>query len=231
MATLVSSSTSTSTARSNSATRALLACGIVAGPLYVIVGALEMLTRRGFDPLHHDLSLMANGDFGWIHTSLLIVSGLLVVASAVGMRSALRDGPASAWAAPLIALYGIGLIGAGIFAADPAYGFPPGTPADAHDVSFHGLMHLVSGLIGFVGFIAACFVVARRFSSRLQRGWALYSRVTGVVFAAAFIGIASGSQQGGIVEATVILVFTAAVVLGWAWLSAMQLHLSREVAR
>jgi hypothetical protein len=130
----------------------------------------------------------------------------------------------------LIALYGVGLIGAGIFVADPAFGFPPGTPADAHDVSWHGLMHLVSGAVGFVGFIAACFVVARRFRSRTQRGWALYSRVTGVVFAAAFVGIASGSQQGGVVSAMVIIAFTAAVVLGWAWLSAMLLHLKKEVA-
>jgi Protein of unknown function (DUF998) len=228
VAALVSSSTST---RPNaSATRALLACGIAAGPLYVLVGALEMLTRPGFDPLRHDLSLMANGDFGWLHSGLLIVSGLLVIASAVGMRSALGTGLASTWAPRLIALYGIGLVGAGIFAADPAYGFPPGTPADAHDVSFHGLMHLVSGSVGFVGFIAACFVLARRFSRFNQRAWALFSRVTGVVFAAAFVGIASGSQQGGVITTMVILAFTAAVVLGWTWLSAVQLHLSQEVA-
>ncbi len=227
MAAVVNRATSSDRA---SAAIALLACGIVAGPLYVLVGALEALTRPGFDPLRHDLSLMANGDFGWIHSGLLIVTGMLVVASAVGMRYALRDGLASTWAPRLIALYGIGLIGAGIFAADPAYGFPLGTPADAHDVSVHGLMHLLSGSIGFVGFIAACFVVARRFSARKQRGWAVYSRVTGVVFAAAFVGIASGSQQGGIISTVVILAFTAAVVLGWAWLSAVQLQLTREVA-
>jgi hypothetical membrane protein len=90
-------SRSTSSSRPTSATTALLACGVAAGPLYVLVGALEMLTRPGFDPLRHDLSLVANGDFGWIHISLLIVSGLLVVASSVGMRNALREGPASVW--------------------------------------------------------------------------------------------------------------------------------------
>jgi hypothetical protein len=215
---------------STRATKALLACGIAAGPLYILIGGLEMFTRPGFDPLRHDLSLMANGDFGWIHSSLLIVTGLLVVASSVGMRNALGDGVASAWGPRLIALYGVGLIAAGIFAADPAYGFPPGTPAEAHAVSWHGLMHLVSGFVGFVGFIAACFVVARRFISRNQRGWAAYSRVTGVVFAAAFVGIASGSQQGGTISTVVILAFTAAVVLGWASLSAMQLQLTKEIA-
>jgi hypothetical protein len=201
---------------------------VVAGPLYVIVGGLEMLFRPGFDPLRHDLSLMSNGDFGWIHTSLLVLTGLLVVASSFGMRRALRDGPASAWGPWLVALYGVGLIGAGIFAADPAYGFPPGTPADEHGVSFHGLMHLVSGATGFVGFIAACFMMARRFSWRGRRGWATFSRVTGAVFAAAFVGIVAGSQQGGVVSAVVILAFTGAVVLGWAWLSAMQLQLAKN---
>jgi hypothetical membrane protein len=84
-----------SSSRPASATSLLLACGIAAGLLYVVVGALEMFTRPGFDPLRHDLSLMANGDLGWIHASLLIVSGLLVVASAIGIRNALGNGLAS----------------------------------------------------------------------------------------------------------------------------------------
>jgi hypothetical protein len=43
-------------------TRVLLLCGVVAGPLYVIVGVIEMLTGPGFDVTRHDLSLMSNGD-------------------------------------------------------------------------------------------------------------------------------------------------------------------------
>ena len=34
------------------------------------------------------------------------------------------------------------LIAAGVFRADPALGFPVGTPADAREVSWHGLAHL-----------------------------------------------------------------------------------------
>ena len=43
--------------------------------------------------------------------------------------------------------------------------------------------------------------------------------MTGVAYALAFIGIASGSQQGGVVSTIVIMAFTAAVILGWTWLS------------
>lgn len=206
-------------------TRALLACGVVAGPLYVVVGSIEALARPGFDPTRHDLSLLANGKWGWIHIALLVLTGLLTVAGAVGMRQALRGGRGGTWGPLSVGLYGLGLIGAGVFVADPMNGFPPGTPADADAVSWHGLMHFVSGGIGFLGLIAACFVFARRFTALGERGWAAFSTATGVLYFAAFFGIASSSQQGGAVLTFVVLAFTVAVVLGWAWVSAVSARL------
>jgi len=206
-------------------TRVLLSCGVVAGPLYIIVGMIEMLTRKGFDPTRHDLSLMSNGDWGWIHISMLVLTGLLTIAGAVGMRRVLRGHPGGTWGPVLLGVYGLGLIGAGFFTADPALGFPPGTPADAHAVSWHGLLHFVCGGIGFLGLIAACFVFARRFAAHRLRGWAAYSVATGVLFFAAFVGIAVGSNNAGPITTFVILAFTAAVVLGWAWVTAMAARL------
>src|SRR5829696_5839301 len=100
------------------ATRALLACGVAAGPLYVVVGAIEAFAREGFDPTRHDLSLLANGKWGWIHVALLVTSGLLTVLGAVGMRRAL-GGRGGTWGPLLLGVYGVGLIGAGLFVADP----------------------------------------------------------------------------------------------------------------
>ena len=211
-------------------TRVLLLCGVVAGPLYVIVGVIEMLTRPGFDPTRHDLSLMSNGDWGWIHISLLILTGLLTIAGAVGMRRVLRGGRGGTWGPILLGIYGLGLIGAGFFTADPALGFPPGTPANAHAVSWHGLLHFICGGIGFLGLIAACFVFARRFAARRQRGWVAYCVATGVIYLAAFAGIAVGSNSVGVIMTIVILAFSVAVVLGWAWVSAMAVKLLSERA-
>jgi len=211
-------------------TRVLLLCGVVAGPLYVIVGAIEMLTRPGFDPTRHDLSLMSNGDWGWIHISLLILTGLLTIAGAVGMRRVLRGGRGGTWGPILLGIYGLGLIGAGFFTADPALGFPPGTPANAHAVSWHGLLHFICGGIGFLGLIAACFVFARRFAARRQRGWVAYCVATGVIYLAAFAGIAVGSNSVGVIMTVVILAFSVAVVLGWAWVSAVSVKLLSERA-
>jgi len=211
-------------------TRVLLLCGVVAGPLYVIVGAIEMLTRPGFDPTRHDLSLMSNGDWGWIHISLLILTGLITIACAVGMRRVLRGGRGGTWGPLLLGIYGLGLIGAGFFTADPALGFPPGTPANAHAVSWHGLLHFICGGIGFLGLIAACFVFARRFAARRQRGWVAYCVATGVIYLVAFAGIAVGSNSVGVITTVVILAFSVAVVLGWAWVSTMAAKLLSERA-
>jgi hypothetical protein len=90
-------------------------------------------------------------------------------------------------------------------------------------------MHFVSGGIGFLGLIAACFVFARRFVAHKQPGWAVYSVATGVLFFAAFFGIAAGSQQGGATLTVVNLAFSVAVVLGWAWVSTMAARLMREI--
>ena len=64
----------------------LLLCGVVAGPLYVVAGVFQMCARVGFDPTRHALSLMSNGDLGWIQIANFLVTGLLVIACSVGMR-------------------------------------------------------------------------------------------------------------------------------------------------
>jgi hypothetical protein len=157
--------------------------------------------------------------------SLLILTGLLTIAGAVGMRRVLYASRGGTWGPVLLIVYGLGLIGAGFFIADPAHGFPPGTPADANAVSWHGLLHFVCGGIGFLGLIAACFVFARRFAAQRQRGWVVYSVTTGVLFFAAFVGIAVGSSAVGVITMVVILAFDVAVVIGWAWISVMSIKL------
>jgi Protein of unknown function (DUF998) len=206
-------------------TGALLACAAAAGPLYLVAGLAQAFTRPGFDITRHDLSVLSNGDLGWIQIANFLVSGGLVVAGAVGMRRALRSGRARTWGPLLVGVYGLGLIGAAFFVADPALGFPPGTPAGARAVSWHGLMHFVSGGVGFLSLIAACFVFARRFAGLELRGWAVYSVLTGVLFLAGFFGIAAGSGNSW-----TILGFWIAVTIAWAWITALALRLMRELS-
>lgn len=207
--------------RSETITKALLICGVVAGPLYMVVGAIQVLTRPGFDVRYNMLSQMSLGDQGWIQIANFVVGGLLVLAGAVGIRRALGSGPASTWGPRLVGVYGLGLIAAAIFSADPGFGFPPGTPAGPPTtMSTHSLLHFVSALFGFFAIIGACVVFARRFAKLGQRGWATYSVVTGVFFLVAFLGTASGS--GGV---AFTLALWGALALAWVWLSTLSAKL------
>ncbi|HXY30502.1 MAG TPA: DUF998 domain-containing protein [Gemmatimonadaceae bacterium] len=207
-------------------TAALLRCGVIAGPLYVGVGLLEMFFRDGFDPRRHALSLMSNGSLGWIQIGSFIVSGALVVAFAIGVRRALAPGRTATGGPRLLAMYGLGMIGAGIFVADPMDGFPPGTPPGPPVApSWHGPLHFVAGGIGFFALIAACFVFARRFAADGEGGWAGFSLATGILFLVGFMGIASGVKSPW-----VVLGFTATVVLVWVWIGALSLRLRATLA-
>jgi hypothetical protein len=150
-------------------TRSLLGYGVLAGVLFEASVLIQGLTRRGFRIAHDDASLLSNGPLGWIQITTFLLAGAMTIAAAVGIGRAMP----SRWAPRLIAVYGAGLIGAGIFSADPASGFGPGAPLGrAAHVSWHGTGHLIAASIGFAALIAACFVSARYFNRRGRRGLA-----------------------------------------------------------
>jgi hypothetical protein len=197
--------------------RALLA-GAIAGPLYITVGALEALLRDGFDIRIHSLSLLANGTGGWIHSTMMVASGVLAVIGALGVSSVQqRTGRRSYAMITGLVIYGLGIATAGLLRADPAEGFPIGTlPGPPVAVTGSGVGHLVAGGIGFLGLIVACLACAHRSARAGDRVWAVCSAVIGVYYLVAFAGIASGAGNPAI-----NIAFTVAVVLGWGWLTAL----------
>jgi Protein of unknown function (DUF998) len=210
-----------STHRSTKLTRALLVCGVVAGPLFTVVGLVQAFTRPGFDLTRHALSLLENGDLGWIQISSFLLTGLLFVASAIGMRRAMAGSRGGTWGPWLIGIMGAGLFAAAFLHADPGLGFPPGTPENVTTLSWHGMGHLIVGTVAFLALIAACLVFARRFIAGRQRGWATYSAVTGVLFFIALAGLSSGHLW-----MNSAFVFTALNALVWVSVMAAKLLLS-----
>jgi hypothetical protein len=204
--------------------RGFLAAGAAAGPVYVCVGLLQVLTREGFDVRLHALSLLSNGDLGWIQVANFLVTGGLVIAGALGVRKVLPGQRAGTWGPILLGIYGLGLLGAGVFPADPGQGFPPGTPTPSTSMSSNGLMHFVFGGVGFYALIGACLVFARRFSSTGERGWAVSSVLMGLGFLIAFGAIASGPASPA-----VMLAFYAAVIATWVWHSALTFKLLKAL--
>lgn len=207
-------------------TRSLLGYGVLAGPFYVAVALGQGLLRPGFDLARDDVSLLSNGSLGWIQIANFLITGAMVIACAAGVRRALHSGRGAVWAPILLGIYGAGLIGAGLFVADPMNGFPAGAPAGRPEsISLHGLLHIVSAAVGFFSLVAACFVMARRYAGERRTGRQWFSIVTGVVFLAAFAGVASGSGSPA-----VVIAFWAALIVAWAWIAALSVQLYRETA-
>ena len=154
-------------------TTRLVACGILAGPLFIAGWAIQAFTREGFDPGRHPLSLLSLGDLGWIQIAIFVVTGALYLACAVGLWRVLRPGPGGTWGPLLVGGHGIGLMVSGVFLADAGAGFPPGAPAGAPErVSWHGIVHELGFVVATLSWTVACFVFARRFAALGLRGWA-----------------------------------------------------------
>lgn len=203
-------------------TRALLTCALVAGPLWWAVVLAQMLARPGFDLRRHAISLLSLGDLGWIQVVNFIVAGTLLVAGSLGMRRALNGGRGGAWGPVLVGAFGLGLIGAGLFAPDPLNGFPPGTPSSSGGLSGHGALHVLFSSASFLCLIVVSAVVfARRFATLGQRGWALYAVAAGVSVLVAWAWLVVTAASSSVVN----VAFPAAVALAWALITVVAAQL------
>ena len=208
----------------------LLSGSLLAGPIYILVGIAQILTRAGFDITRHPLSMMSLGNFGWIQIANFIVTGLLVLAGAIGLRRLAQGDRRLKWGALLLGIYGLGVLGGGLFVPDPALGFPPGTPDTYPETtSWHGSLHFIFGQIGFLALIAASFVYARYFAAKGLRGWAMFSAFTGAFFL--FASVAGVVTSVGDSAALGLLALYVAVALAWIWLAALSYYMRSELAR
>ena len=197
------------------ATRALLAGAVVAGPLFLGVGLVQGLTRDGFDFTSNALSQLSLGDLGWVQVVSFLLTGVLVIAGAVGAHQVLSGAPGGTWVPRLIGVFGVSFLFAGVFSADPGAGFPAGTPeARAASLSTHGAIHMVSGMVGYLALCAAFLVLARHFAAQDRRGWAVASRMVPVGILAGFAGSSAS-----------VLAFTAGAALGLLWLTVVATQL------
>jgi Protein of unknown function (DUF998) len=199
----------------------LLACGIVWPPVFVGVVLVEGATRPAYDAIRLPLSLLALTDAGWTQTLNFILSGCLAIGFAVGVWL-LGPGLPRAGAA-LLALVGVGLIGAGLFAASPGGGYPPGVRAGSSGTDLHD----VATLLAFGGLVAAAAVFGRWFARTGRRGWAGASFLTAGLVAIGFgLMIAAFSTRsdltpvGGLIQ-------RVTVVIGWTWLMLLALRMWR----
>ncbi len=195
----------------------LLIAGVVAGPIFIVVAFIQVLIRQGFDLSRQPISLLSLGDGGWIQIVNFELTGLLMIASAFGLRRALRSGRASVWGPLLFGVYGLGFALAGIFLPDPAMGFPPGSPPGMPaSMSWHAGLHQIAFSLAFLSLVVACFVFARWFSGLRRAGWTLYSIASGIT-PVLMIGLSMGMGGSG------VPLFVMGVITS-AWITAVSVY-------
>jgi hypothetical membrane protein len=193
----------------------LLTCGVVGTVLFVVTFLIDGATRPGYRPLYHPVSALALGSRGWVQTSNFVITGLLMIAAAAGTREALdvTIGPA------LLALFGVALVGSGVFTMDPMRGYPPGTEAGSPAVLSR--TQKVHDAFGFLVF-SSLAATAIGFGLTLEKGWRIYSFATAALIVVLIVVFVTAwerdSPRSGLLQRLMILV-------GWTWVALLCLSL------
>jgi hypothetical protein len=205
----------------------LLDLGLVVGPLftvgYLVQGALR---GHGYSALRHPVSSLALGSQGWQQTANFLICGLLVVLFAVGLRRSLTPGPGALLVPSLVAVWGVGLLGAGVFVTDPVGGYPTA----ATPVTWHGQLHdLAFSLPAFAALTVAMFAAGVAFARRRSVAFAVYSTLSAMAFAALFVLATIGFAGVDPWAATAGLWQRLCVSVGWLWLALLAVQRRRAI--
>jgi hypothetical membrane protein len=193
-------------------------CGVYAGPLFAVILLMQPLLKPGFDAIRHPGSSLALGPYGWVQSCNFLLTGILLLLFALGLRRIMHRGNSfkKSWA--FIAYWAIGLIGAGLFTSDPVNGYPLGTPNITAQPTLHGTLHDLLSVPAFIlTALSFCFLFSRWFARQGKKVLAIYTVISGVIAlatfsmaAAAFGGVTLFLPYGGLLER-----IAAFVILGW----------------
>jgi hypothetical protein len=208
--------------------RALLRCGLVAGPAFVTAFLIEGGVRVGYRPLRHPVSSLALGPRGWIQTANFALTGALFLAAAAGLS---RTGDPAAGRRPVPALVGAagaGLIGAAIFPTDPVSGYPPAAPGALSGPSRTGTAHNLAAIPVFFGLPAAALACSWRSWRTGQRTFAVYGASTAITMLTSMTRAEAGFGQSPRLVNLGGLLQRVSIIVGFSWLTALS---ARELRR
>ena len=208
-----------------------IACGVIAGPLFVSSFAAIGARRAGYDWRRHAVSSLEAGEGGWPQRANFALTGALYCIPSHG----LARGPRRIGAPPVVPVLifgvGVGLVGSGLFVTDPVAGFPPSSrDQDGADRALlvaptrSGKLHNLCAIPIFAGIPLAALISATSAARSGEYRWASYSAGSVlsmmsafVLFGAAFGGKPRLAGRGGVFQ-------RISVTAGFGWLSALSLR-------
>ena len=206
-------------------TKVLLACGVIACPLFIIAVLIEGATRPDYDSFLYPLSSLSIGTMGWTQISNFIFNGILLVIFSYGLRHGFNLNGIKFRGSLLIGLTGIGLMGAGIFVTDPVFGYPTNKPLVLKQFTFHGHLHDAFSMLVFICLPWVCFVSRKFFVRKSEPNWANYSVFTGFAMIATFIIASMGFQQVVGLVNFAGLFQRLCIFIGLTWVALLSVHL------
>ncbi len=208
-----------------------IACGVVAGPLFVSGFTAIGARRAGYNWRRHAVSSLADGGDGWSQRANFALTGALYCIAAHGLARSPKRSVGPRVVPALILGVGGGLIGSGLFVTDPVAGFPP-SPREHADPdrtrtiapTRGGRLHNLCAIPIFAGIPVAALICATSATRRREYRWASYSAGSAiamtsafVLFGAAFGGVPRLAGQGGVFQ-------RISITAGFGWLSALSLR-------
>lgn len=156
--------------------------GTVGPALFFSVVLVEGAIRPGYRPLRDAISELSIGPRGWIQTTNFVVFGILFLIFAAGVKTAFRHSHAGRAGAALLFAIGAGVLGSGVFPAEP---WPPSS------MSAIGLLHLACAML----LVFALLPIATAFMARAVAGdarWRPLMWPTVLTSIATFVLLAGG---------------------------------------
>lgn len=162
--------------------RLWLTRGVAGTLLFPIIYVVEGATRPGYNAWRQSISALSLGPGGWIQQLNFILCGVSVLWLAFVWRKILAGGVCATWYPIIRGIEAAGLIAIGIFATDPGYGYPRGTPSGPGPSTLGGTLHLVFTILVVNAMCVGLFVIARRFWRHAGwRGWVVFSVICGLL--------------------------------------------------
>ncbi len=198
-------------------TQHLLQAGVIGPIFFVLVFIIDGFLHPTYSQMSQMVSFLSVQANGWIQIANFVISGLLLIAFAIGffqcMQPIIQRGHLIVISL-LLFLVGAGLVNDGINVTAL-----PGQP-----LGLHGSLHVLGFLVIFGSLIAASFLAGRQLLKvPAWRGYGLYSIITGFVsllsfFALIVIIIKLPSIAGLVNRAVIIEAFSWCVIMGYTLL-------------
>lgn len=208
-------------------TRALLGCGVAAGPTFVTTFMVEGARRDSYSSVRHPISSLALGPRGWVQALSFASTGALYLAAALGLK---RSGTEGDLDAVLVGAAATGMLGVATFVSDPADTYPPG-PLTRTGHTPRGAVHDVFTAATLAGLPTAVLVYSRAMLHDGHKPWALYSAGSALAMLVSFAMCSAGSRGRARFTPYEGLLERACVVAGVGWLSSSCLRALRSMRR